>query len=78
MHIMECTLYNNIRLRYPLLFRSKKDRDLIVWSLDVRDDAHMCELMNGNGSYRFWNQFANFLLACKKHRAQYLGGMTDA
>jgi hypothetical protein len=31
--------------------------------------------MNGDGSYRFWNQLANFLLACKKRRTQFVEGL---
>ena len=72
MHILECTYYNDIRLRYRSLFRSKPG--VMVWNLDVRNDADMCELMNGDGSYRFWNQLANYLLACKKHRALLMEG----
>jgi hypothetical protein len=73
MHVLECPCYSDIRLRYRSLFH--RNHGLTVWSLHIRNDARMCELMNGDGSYRFWNQLANFLLACKKRRTQFVEGL---
>ncbi len=46
--------------------------DSLESAYGIRNDARMFELINGDGSYRFWNLLANFLLACKKRRTQFV------
>ena len=82
MHLFECPFYNDIRIRFHRLFSSfvaKKfdnnqsalDLDITVWNLELSDND-MKSLMNGDGSNCFWNDLANFLLACKRKRCQHL------
>lgn len=61
-HMMECSHYRDIRLRYSSLF------GVAEGDWQFRDDDHMRQVMNGDGSWSFWNKFANFLLACKRRR----------
>jgi hypothetical protein len=61
LHVLECPYYQDIRLRYNGLFPVYEDGV-------VTDDEGMNKLMNGDGSRRFWNKLAHFLLACKRSR----------
>ena len=72
MHILECPHYQDIRLRYSGLFPVVED-GVVVW-----DDDCMNKLMNGDGSRRFWNRLASFLLACKRSRAKVVASNTPA
>ena len=51
--------------------QSALDLDITVWNLELSDND-MKSLMNGDGSNCFWNDLANFLLACKRKRCQHL------
>jgi hypothetical protein len=75
LHVFECPFYNNIRLRFQSLFREEADIDLIVWNLQLSDED-MLDLTNGDGSREFWNDMADFILACKKKRQRHLEVMS--
>ena len=77
MHLFECPFYNDIRLKFNRLFSpflaNKVDNhnlnnDVMVWNLK-NYDIDMKFMMNGINGCTFWEDLANYLLACKKKRA---------
>ena len=74
MHLLECPFYNDIRLRFQTLFCSDQDPGLMTWNMQV-SDADMRTFMNGS-TREFWNDLANFLLACRKKRQVFLDTLT--
>jgi len=80
MHLFECPFYNDIRPRFHNLFSlvcefTDDDTDMVIWNLDL-SDSKMRSLMNGDGSAIFWNNLANYLLACKMKRQKLLDNLT--
>jgi len=76
MHIFECPFYNDIRLRFKSLFTTtgdfaNADSNISIWNVELSDDK-LHVLMNGDGSVKFWNNLADYLLACKKKRQNFL------
>ena len=62
MHVLECPFYEPIRRRYwPNLPTNT-----------CFSDADMWNLMNADSDGPFWEKLANFLLKCKKHRANLI------
>ena len=80
MHLFECPFYNDIRPRFHNLFSlvcelTDDGTDMVIWNLDL-SDSKMRSLMNGDGSAIFWNNLANYLLACKMKRQKLLDNLT--
>ena len=76
MHVFERPFYNDIRLRFQLLFTNgccfaSEDPDLTIWNVGLSDRG-MRRFMNGNGSNTFWTNLADFLLMCKKKKLDHL------
>jgi len=44
---------------------------MVVWNLEL-SDRKLRILMNGNGTTIFWNRLANYILACKSKRQEFL------
>ena len=63
MHIFECPLYSHLREKYGCTLAPLSSHH------PAHTDADMSALMNGGNDHMFWENLANFLIACKGKRA---------
>ena len=61
LHLLECPVYADLRQRHGIATIADSLADGGVWSI-----------MNGDGSFTFWNRFAIYIIACMKRRGETL------